>query len=463
MTIIAHCIDEISKILSTSFENIEAGKMSFSQLIASVREDMMGLSVDMVEDILAKTEASLHQAPGRKQRYRVQRKEDEKVISTLLGDVTLKRHYYQDKQTDDFVYLLDNYLELTPHQRIDMGLETEILKRSTELSYQKTMDSFDQIGIHSRQVVKNIVHKYEADSTCLPIPPKRQVDYLYIEADEDHVAHQDGKNREMRLVYVHEGYRATGSKTRPELQISRRFTGFYPDSELLWEDVNYFIESQYDTSYCQKIYLSGDGASWIKKGLDFLPAKTTYVLDPYHTSQAARRACVGIESAALYPTLMTWIREGQRDYLRDYFNVRFSDERLGSSMRHSLKQTHTYLKRHWDSIQRQKDPHYIGCSAEGHVSHWLSARLSSRPLGWSQRGSENMAKLRIFILNKGNIDSLVAETHHSQLKEKRIQQLDRRVSNSYGTSYQVVKGSLPILSHSRHSRTRKVFRNIQGI
>lgn len=48
--------------------------------------------------------------------------------------------------------------------------------------------------------VKNIVHKYEAKSNGLPTGEKRVVPYLYIEADEDHVAYQDGTNREIKLV-----------------------------------------------------------------------------------------------------------------------------------------------------------------------------------------------------------------------------------------------------------------------
>ncbi len=35
-----------------------------------------------------------------------------------------------------------------------------------------------------------------------------------------------------------------------------------------------------------------------------------------------------------------------------------------------------------------------GVSAEGHVSHILSARLSSRPMGWSKTGVDQMARMR---------------------------------------------------------------------
>lgn len=40
-----------------------------------------------------------------------------------------------------------------------------------------------------------------------------------------------------------------------------------------------------------------------------------------------------------------------------------------------------------------------GCSAEGHVSHVLSARMSSRPMGWSRRGVDQMAHLRAYMWN----------------------------------------------------------------
>ncbi|WPC08252.1 UPF0236 family transposase-like protein [Globicatella sp. PHS-GS-PNBC-21-1553] len=74
--------------------------------------------------------------------------------------------------------------------------------------------------------------------------------------------------------------------------------------------------------------------------------------------------------------------------------MRLNDPSLPDSSKQTLQKVRRYLIGNWDSIQRQRAPHYIGCSAEGHVSHWLSDRLSSRPLGWSTTGAENIAKAR---------------------------------------------------------------------
>jgi len=63
-----------------------------------------------------------------------------------------------------------------------------------------------------------------------------------------------------------------------------------------------------------------------------------------------------------------------------------------------LKQAN-YLLSNWHRIRNQNHPDAQGCSAEGHVSHILSERLSSRPRGWSKRNMENIAQLRVMKAN----------------------------------------------------------------
>ena len=49
----------------------------------------------------------------------------------------------------------------------------------------------------------------------------------------------------------------------------------------------------------------------------------------------------------------------------------------------------------------------LQCSAEGHVSHIYSDRMSSRPLGWSRTGADKMSRLRIYRQNKRDMLELV--------------------------------------------------------
>ena len=70
---------------------------------------------------------------------------------------------------------------------------------------------------------------------------KSVVKILYVEADEDHVAMQDGSNRQMKLVYVHEGIKNEG-KNRKVLINPVYFTGLYNNNkEQLWLEVAGYI------------------------------------------------------------------------------------------------------------------------------------------------------------------------------------------------------------------------------
>jgi hypothetical protein len=62
------------------------------------------------------------------------------------------------------------------------------------------------------------------------------------------------------------------------------FCGIYEGgkgNEKLWMEVAEYIEKTYDTDYLERIYVVGDGASWIKKGCEYLE-NSKYVLDKYH-------------------------------------------------------------------------------------------------------------------------------------------------------------------------------------
>ena len=63
----------------------------------------------------------------------------------------------------------------------------------------------------------------------------------------------------------------------------------------------------------------------------------------------------------------------------------------------------SYLTNNWAAIQTAfHDQEVPGCSAEGHVSHVYSERMSSRPMGWSETGSDAMCHLRCYVKNYGS-------------------------------------------------------------
>lgn len=77
-----------------------------------------------------------------------------------------------------------------------------------------------------------------------------------------------------------------------------------------------------------------------------------------------------------------------------------------------------YALGNWEAVMRSYHNELItGCSAEGHVSHILSERLSSRPMGWSQTGADRMSKLRCYERNHGR-EKIIDLVRYS--REKRL-------------------------------------------
>ncbi|MHB1393570.1 MAG: UPF0236 family transposase-like protein [Clostridia bacterium] len=108
----------------------------------------------------------------------------------------------------------------------------------------------------------------------------------------------------------------------------------------------------------------------------------------------------------------------------------------------AVKDAQRYILNNWDGIdiKVEKRDEIVGCSAEGHVSHVLSDRLSSRPRGWSKVGVAKMSQLRIYKKNGGKIYDLVMGQKIREEKETKTQIQDqiikemRNSSSKYGNT-----------------------------
>ena len=115
-----------------------------------------------------------------------------------------------------------------------------------------------------------------------------------------------------------------------------------------------------------------------------------------------------------------------------------------------MEDAREYILSNWSAAKlrlKHKDG-VKGSSTEGHVSHVLSSRMSSRPMGWSKKGAEKMSKLRAYQLNGGDMLKLV----RYQAKE---------LPMAAGAEYDVLSSSQIITSEkSRHGELGKYVESI---
>lgn len=58
--------------------------------------------------------------------------------------------------------------------------------------------------------------------------------------------------------------------------------------------------------------------------------------------------------------------------------------------------------------------------------------MSSRPLGWSKKGADNMARLRAFAWNGGNIYDILMHRKYKERQEERDEERDTIVKRARG-------------------------------
>ncbi len=198
---------------------------------------------------------------------------------------------------------------------------------------------------------------------------------------------------------------------------------FYANSDELWVEVLDYIDKAYEMNAIEKIYLSGDGAHWIKNGLGWIKG-SIFVLDRYHLSKYVTQATAHMDYTT--PIMWDYINSGDKDSVKELFKAIISTTEPETKKR-AVQEARRYILGNWEGIMRQYGADYIGCSAEGHVSHILSSRLSSRPLGWSRIGVDQMARLRVFVANGGNVYDIFMQKKKAAIDEAREVKVDREI------------------------------------
>jgi hypothetical protein len=380
---------------------------NFRQLEQTVTDLSHKAAADYLAMTLSQMDEMICGSGLRIGRYKVVR-HDQRTLITTAGDVTFTHTLFLDPKEGCRRYLLDEMLHLPDRERFSTQAEARVLSEAEVHSYQHAADSL-QIGQQkvSRTAVMHKVH--EMVGTLPPEEPipddqKKQCRYLYIDADEDHIPSQKektGKNCFIgKLVYLYEGRRAI-SKGRTELVAPHYFSGLYEGSSgnaELWQSVEKYIEEHYDSDVLKKVYINGDGGSWIRAGVDYVN-HSVFVADRFHLMKYINRAASYTldECEATRERFYKYICQNKLPAAMELL-TRIQDHCDGSEK--AVAECRSYLVNNWDAIQRAfHDKHVIGCSAEGHVSNVLSDRMSSRPMGWSKAGSDRMCRLRSYVRN----------------------------------------------------------------
>ena len=434
-----NCTDLFNFSENKIFNNEEM--YSFFHLMEDFSTLINGMAIIMLEGFLSKLDDQLYDFVKQEKRYHVQEKSRERTIITQWGEVKIARRYYKDKVTGEFVYLLDRVLDLPSHKQIDPYCASKIIKHATSMSYANAVEASTPCQL-SRQTVKNLVHSLPTPPTTLQTEIEaKSAETVYIEVDEDHVSLQTGKNINMKLATVYTDKVDVGSN-RMELVEKHSFTGLETPGEF-WMQIDSYLAEAYVGS--PKVYIIGDGASWIKRGLDVLP-NSEFILDRFHLFKYVTKICGKRSRKELFVSLET----------NDKARFEAYAEQMKEQYPHRMKQIvagATYIENQWDYARASLLRPDIRSSTEAHVSHILSTRLSSRPLGWSKKGAETIAKLRVLADNNESIQEFVMSAYRGDTFNYFANVETAKVLSSVKVAAKKMRKPYPYITYSPTPRT----------
>jgi len=382
-----------TKIEKITKESLLSGNMMCFE--EELFDTVLGFGRSLYQEILESIEQTIRNSEVRRQSYYVEHKEDHRTLLTRFGNLEIKRAYYSSKQDGKGVYLLDKYIGLDSNEKVSLAAKAHVLREAVETSYRKGGEEACLTDdVVTKQTVKNLIHDLEVEMPEEIPEKKKQIKTLHIQADEDHAALQF--------------YRKKG-----DLRISengRKSNTVMPKLILLYEDI------------------MEEGKLGSKR----------YRLTGKHYFGGVYEGAEANED----------LEEVERLLRKCGANA------VTPGKQKEIEACQKYIQNNWLGIIVRYDDAGAdwGCSAEGQISHVLSARESSRPMGWSKLGVHKMTQLRVFTRNGGKVTDLLEYQHKKEQKEKRIARQDelvREVKKSHKISgEEIVRKEIPGLERT---------------
>ena len=195
-SILQFCQDGIIKlddICAKFFED----PTDIAGFVIGVKDELLRTACRYISDAFEELDEQIRNSALRSKEWTIVRR-DRKAMLTSIGEISYNKTLYIHKKTGERTYLLDRILGLEENVRMTEDAEAEMLKETVQTSYRKGGECASILGSISKGTVKNHLHvlQFPKEETT----EKRCVQHLYIDADEDHIAHADVLQRLQALI-----------------------------------------------------------------------------------------------------------------------------------------------------------------------------------------------------------------------------------------------------------------------
>lgn len=448
--IINEIIKTTTNITMNSIDNV----FNYINLIKSF-DNIVNKSIIMsIKTFLEQLDNSYTNSPERKRKYDI-KDYCSRTILTIFGEITFKRHFFKSKLDGSCFCYVDRQLGLKKYQYFDPYIRSLIVEKAAQDSISAACREINELignrvylnpkfKLLSRQSARNIIlDALLAEEADISIDTPEEI---YIMADEKWIATQrkeDGSKHKknshnkkvmVKSIVVFDGY---AKNKRRNLLNKKVFAS--KDENIINQSLDY-INKVYDVSKIKRVFIMGDGASWIKVLPQYYKFESNteiyFGLDKFHFKQALHHLAM---NKTYENYLLNYIINDNKNAFNQLVNFIKQNNPKREDM---INQKRDYILSHWKDIQRLYE-YKMSCPMESQISHNIASITTSRPKGYSHKMLNKILNLRLKYLNGQNIKQLYLINFNSnEIKNTTIQHLNFDVFDKYKQFIPAYQGKL---------------------
>lgn len=463
-------------------------ELSFNRLEKEIYDYGCQIAREMLKNVIEALDKKLaNERDKSKYRHKGTR---ETTVKTLMGEVEFSRVVYES--TDDegnkaYIYLLDQLLGFDTIGLISTNLAERIVANASITSYRNAANNVTELsgqsishggvwnvvqalGQKAREEEAELSKAAEKNQLC----GEKEIPVLFEEADGVYINIQgkdrpkSGKKLEMKVAVAYEGWKETG-KDRFELVNKVACAGFEDISEF-YKIKEAMIAKEYNVDEIQMRILNGDGAPWIKHGID---DTVHYQLDPFHKHKAILKS---VKDAEQRKTILKLLNSNEIDETLLYI-AGLANDTEDEKEQKKLKELYKYFKENREGLipyqerglDIPKPPpgleyRNLG-TMEHHICDIIAQRMKHRKASWSIEGANNLGKLLAAKASK-RLNEVVERYSKIVLPEEKTYEIIQILSASKapkkdgkGKDGNIHKGQIPFTNYPI-TNGRKVIRSM---
>lgn len=429
---------QISEISNNMIENLFSfDNDKYIKLISDLQQNTKNLIINIIKEAIYFFDEKFRNSEERKKEYYINIRYDCRTITTIFGDIEIKRTYYSNKDETEYFYFIDNLLGLEKYDRYDPIYKSYIIDSaiktnqnlSTEIVNDFTSTIEDKITNKNktkkipRQTVYNWIKKWHIPMIEYP-PITSDSNTLYVMGDEKWIHEQ------IHGLENSERYDAKGKK-KHHFIMSKCFvcfTGiiqynhqrrlenrmiFETSSSSPWNSFLDFVTKVYDFEKLDYIIFLSDAGKWLTAGapdLRIYPKnKVIMCLCEFHAREYINRITTDENIRGKLNKAIDDNKKSKFKKIMKNIKSKISaDNRLDK-----IEKYENYIIKNWNKIQNMFKSE-CRSSMESHISHCVAAYFSARPKAYSRTNIETLLKLNEYKINGIDIQSLYLKSYKNE-------------------------------------------------